>query len=427
LPPSCKKCGQRWRQPDSAQAAPRAMHAVELFAGAGGLALGCGMAGFAHLAVVERDPHACHTVRENQRRAFAPVAHWNIQESDVRDFDFCGIMPGIDLLAAGPPCQPFSLGGKHRAYHDARDMFPATVEAIRRLQPKAFIIENVKGLTRERFANYFHYIQLQLEYPQITIRKYEDWLAHFERLQKEKTAGNHKELTYKVTYNLVNAADYGAPQKRERIFIVGFRSDIAAHWSFPPPTHSRQALLHDQWVTGCYWQRHNMPAPVLPAVRQAELALHHRQTPALLPWRTVRDAIGDLPDPETGTLPDIANHIFQPGARAYPGHTGSPLDQPAKALKAGAHGVPGGENMLVRDDGSARYFTVRESARLQTFPDGFVFAGSWTETMRQLGNAVPVVLARRVAASVAEQLLLHEMAQTGRIAAAGQNRERHAG
>src|SRR5690606_28699354 len=87
-----------------------------------------------------------------------------------------------------------------------------------------------------------------------------------------------------------------------------------------------------------------------------------------------------------------------------PGHTGSPLDLPAKTLKAGGHGVPGGENMMVRDDGSVRYFTVRESARLQTFPDGYVFHGSWSETMRQLGNAVPVALGRLVAGSVAEQL-----------------------
>ena len=102
------------------------------------------------------------------------------------------------------------------------------------------------------------------------------------------------------------------------------------------------------------------------------------------------------------------NHRLQSGAKSYVGHTGSPLDLPAKTLKAGDHGVPGGENMLVNPDGSVRYFTVRESARLQTFPDGFYFHGSWTETMRQLGNAVPVLLARTVAASVAEKL--HEYA-----------------
>jgi len=89
----------------------------------------------------------------------------------------------------------------------------------------------------------------------------------------------------------------------------------------------------------------------------------------------------------------LSNHAFQPGARVYPGHTGSPLDEPAKALKAGDHGVPGGENMLVYPDGTVRYFTVREAARLQGISDEFEFPRSWTESMRQLGNAVPVPLA----------------------------------
>jgi DNA (cytosine-5)-methyltransferase 1 len=128
-----------------------------------------------------------------------------------------------------------------------------------------------------------------------------------------------------------------------------------------------------------------------------------------LPWRTVRDAIAGLPDAESKAAASVPNHVFQPGARSYPGHTGSPMDLPAKTLKAGDHGVPGGENMMVRDDGSVRYFTVRESARIQTFPDGFRFHGSWTETMRQLGNAVPVLLAQRVASSVAEKLVVAEL------------------
>ena len=134
-----------------------------------------------------------------------------------------------------------------------------------------------------------------------------------------------------------------------------------------------------------------------------------------LPWLTVRDAIGDLPDPEKELRNGIANHNFNAGARSYMGHTGSPLDEPAKTLKAGDHGVPGGENMLARVDGSVRYFTVREAARLQTFPDDYTFRGAWTEAMRQLGNAVPVKLAEVVAGSVAETLRARE-ASAGRTA-----------
>jgi DNA (cytosine-5)-methyltransferase 1 len=103
-------------------------------------------------------------------------------------------------------------------------------------------------------------------------------------------------------------------------------------------------------------------------------------------------------------IPSHANHFFQPGAKSYPGHTGSPIDEPSKALKAGAHGVPGGENMLVQRNGEVRYFSVRESARIQTFPDNYIFSGSWSESMRQLGNAVPVALAQAVAESVANHL-----------------------
>ena len=122
-------------------------------------------------------------------------------------------------------------------------------------------------------------------------------------------------------------------------------------------------------------------------------------------WRTVRDAIRGLGNPSR-TNRDTC-HFFQPGARAYPGHTGSPLDEPAKALKAGDHGVPGGENMLRHSNGSVRYFSVRESARIQTFPDDWQFTGSWSEAMRQLGNAVPVNLAAEVAQSVARHLAQH--------------------
>jgi DNA (cytosine-5)-methyltransferase 1 len=219
-----------------------------------------------------------------------------------------------------------------------------------------------------------------------------------------------KGLTYNVVPTLVNAADYGIPQKRERVFIVGFRADLGVEWSFPKATHSYDALLHDQFVSGEYWNRHGIkrpsPLPEKLATRVRRLGL---LPPDSFPWRTVRDALVGLPDPRSKAAKDIPDHRFQGGAKIYPGHTGSPLDLPAKTLKAGDHGVPGGENMLVHSDGSVRYFTVREAARIQTFPDGYHFHGSWTETMRQLGNAVPVMLGRIVASSVAERLVVAQM------------------
>ncbi len=389
------------------------MKSIEVFAGAGGLGMGIGLAGFKHLAVVEWNKWACDTIRENKQRGFPLVANWPLTQGDVRAFDFSPLPEGLDLVAGGPPCQPFSMGGKHQAYNDERDMFPVAINVIRQLQPRAFIIENVKGLTRPSFANYYQYILLQLEFPEVIKQEGEDWQSHYHRLQSERTSGCLHAggyLAYNVVPTLVNAADYGVPQRRERVFIVGIRDDQGIEWGFPRDTHSLDSLLYDQWVSREYWDRHEIPRrkrPSIPATFQSRAErLRYLGRPMFhRPWRTVRDALKGLPDPEKTPDSPYINHRFQPGARPYPGHTGSPLDMPAKTLKAGDHGVPGGENMMVKDNGEVRYFTVRESARLQTFPDGYVFHGTWTETMRQLGNAVPVELARFVAASVAEKLV----------------------
>lgn len=392
------------------------LNSVELFAGAGGLAMGVGLAGFRSVAVVEWDKWACDTIRENQKRGYPLTEHWPLWQGDVREFNWQSIEQEVDLVAGGPPCQPFSMGGKHKAYGDDRDMFPATVEVVRQLRPKSFLIENVKGLTRSSFANYLQYILLQLEFPEVSRNARETWVKHLSRLQKEKTSGrlHGAGLTYNVLPTLVNAADYGVPQRRERVFIVGFRSDLDVKWSFPQPTHSFDALLHSQWVSGNYWEKYGIskakrPKPPVLYRNRVEKLKHQLWAIGEAPWKTVRDALADLPDPRESIDNPMHNHIYQDGARSYKGHTGSPLDLPAKTLKAGDHGVPGGENMMVLDDGTVRYFSVRESARLQTFPDGFLFHGSWTETMRQLGNAVPVMLARRVAASVSECLIESEL------------------
>ncbi len=389
------------------------MKSVELFAGAGGLGLGLCLAGFEPQAVIEWDKWACDTIRENKSCGYPLVKDWSIFEGDARLFDYSSIDSEVDLISGGPPCQPFSLGGKHKAFKDRRDMFPIAVDAVRKLSPRAFIFENVKGITRSSFANYFQYIILQLSYPEIVRNEDEDWLHHLSRLECQKTSGKVNGLTYNVVARLLNAADYGVPQHRERVFIVGFRNDQNQEWSFPKKTHSLDGLLDQQWISKKYWDRHGISSKNRPditvryATRIKKLSQASLFETSHKPWRTVRDAIHDLPNPLLNKADNAFyhDHNFQPGAKAYPGHTGSPLDFPAKTLKAGDHGVPGGENMLVGLDGSVRYFTIRESARLQTFPDGYKFHGSWTETMRQLGNAVPVVLARVVGKSVADQLL----------------------
>ncbi|WP_261428929.1 DNA cytosine methyltransferase [Berryella wangjianweii] len=376
----------------------------ELFAGAGGLALGASLAGFRSLGTVEWNRWACDTIRLNQSRGYSLVRDWQVHQADVRDFPFDSISEEVDVLSGGPPCQPFSIGGSARAHDDARDMFPAMIEAVRRLRPRAFVVENVKGLLRSQFKDYFQYILLRLEFPERQMRKGEQWFEHLSRLKKAKAVSDRftDELTYEVLPTLVNACDYGVPQRRERVFIVGFRSDLGIHWSFPDPTHSREALLWSQRPGGSYWNRHGLKDP------EHALAVKPPED-VRLPWRTVRDALAGLSDPVSGPSDVWPNHELRRGARIYPGHTGSSLDLPSKTLKAGVHGVPGGENMLILDSGEPRYYTVREAARMQTFPDGYHLDGSWTEAMRQIGNAVPVLLSQCVMKSLGIALCAQEL------------------
>jgi DNA (cytosine-5)-methyltransferase 1 len=340
-------------------------------------------------------------------------------EADASAFDYSEIERAVDLVSGGPPCQPFSVGGKHCGQADHRNMWPQAVRAVRELAPRAFLFENVRGLMRPAFAPYLHYIELQLRFPETILKAGESWQEHVARLERKITSGSSKRaLIYRVSIHPVNAADYGAPQKRRRVIIVGFRNDQPIEWLMPEATHSQAALLWDQWVTGDYWLRHGIGSHARPAIPRPVCATIERlratgERPATLPWVTVRDVISDLP-PLNKTPEIMANHRLQPGARSYAGHTGSPFDEPAKALKAGDHGVPGGENMLAYGNGDVRYFTVREAARLQGFPDEFVFPASvsWTESMRQLGNAVPVPLAAVFGRAIATAL------------AAGQRRKR---
>lgn len=368
---------------------------VELFTGCGGLALGLSRAGFEAARMVEWDRHSVQNVCHNRDRGLAHVRDWPIHQGDVREVDWAP-HAGLDLVAGGPPCQPFSIGGKHRGQDDGRDMWPEAVRAVRETRPQAFLFENVRGLTRPAFAEYLEWILRALARPSVALRPGESRLSHRARLRGK--------MEYRVRHISVNAADYGAAQKRHRVIFLGLRADLGREPPEMMPTHSRERLVWDQWVSGEYWTRHGLPMPASPAPVDAALARRLAAggvRPEGLPWRTVRDAIAGLGEPGTGVH---ANHILQPGARAYPGHTGSPLDQPAKALKAGVHGVPGGENMLSLAGGAVRYLTVREAARLQGLPDDYEFVGSWSENMRQLGNAVPTELAEAAARTLATSL-----------------------
>lgn len=386
------------------------IRSVELFTGAGGLALGLEKVGCHHLAMVEFNAQACDTIRYNiaQQQQFAK--DWKVYQSDVRNIRYNEIAQSIDLVAGGPPCQPFSMGGKAKGRMDSRDMFPEAVRAVRELQPRYFVFENVKGLLRESFASYFNYIILQLSFPTVVRHEKEDWIEHLSRLEKIQTSGHFPDLSYRVVYRLLDAADYGVPQHRHRVFIVGFRSDLGIEWNFPESTHNLNKLIWEQWVTGEYWDLHKVAKskrPVMPESlkRRVEIlkANHSLIAPEGNRYLTVRDALVGLPDPRTKN--SIPNHEFRDGAKPYPGHTGSALDEPSKALKAGAHGVPGGENMIAFPDGSYRYYTAREAARIQTFPDDYIFDSAWTEAMRQIGNAVPMHLAEVVGQSIMNQIV----------------------
>ncbi len=376
---------------------------LELFAGGGGMALGLHAAGFEHEALVEFEPKACDTLLHNAtawQRRNGSVPPWKpgaVRFGDVREFDVSSALCGgpIDLVAGGPPCQPFSLGGVHAGMADSRNMFPAALELVRELRPSLVLFENVAGLLRASFLPYFEYVEMQLQDPTCVTKKEESWAQHRDRLSRRRP--KRSTLRYIVTRQLVNAADFGVPQVRKRVLLMAIRSDVA-DTPIPPlrATHSENVLLSEQCVSGLYWERHGVDR--LDSCRcsssRIERLSESTDQPALMPWRTVRDAIAGLPPPIDGAeSPGVSNHVGVPGARSYPGHTGSAIDWPSKTIKAGVHGVCGGEAMIRLSDDTLRYMTVREAARVQTFPDDYEFVGARSHAMRLIGNAVPVDLA----------------------------------
>ena len=184
---------------------------LELCAGAGGQAIGLERAGFEHAGVVEIDPHACSTLRLNR-------PHWAVHEEDLNQFD-ARLYKGVDLVAGGFPCPPFSIAGKKLGADDERDCFPAGLRIVDEVRPKAVMIENVRGILDPKFAEYREQIDARL-----------------------------KKLGYVTQWKLLNAADYGVSQLRPRVVIVALKKQYASEFVWPeakkkPKTVGR--LLYD--------------------------------------------------------------------------------------------------------------------------------------------------------------------------------------
>lgn len=411
---------------------------VELFAGGGGLAMAVHAAGFRPLLVNEYAKRACESLTSNPPNPDEPKKRWPLVAGDVRDIDFTDLVPEeVDVLAGGPPCQPFSLGGVAKGMEDERNMFPQMFRAIREMKPKAVICENVRGLLRPSFKPYFDYILNEMRLPFAERDKNHTWEEHNEILEK-LIANDTVDLSerYVVKEVAVNAADYGVPQIRNRVIIVAFRADLDVKWGdfMPMETHSEESMIHSMREGGPYWTgRHKKVSPEVRKRVIASLPELDYEDPKtkekleLEPWRTLRDAIAGIDENEGKPLPyvteeavkdklpvgGIPDHIGWPAARMYTGHTPNVLDRPAKTVKAGVHGVPGGESVMQLDNvnfvnfgggDGYRYMTVRETARVMTFPDHVVLEGPRGEKMRQLGNAVPVKLGKAFADAVANAL-----------------------
>lgn len=228
---------------------------VELFAGAGGLAMGVHNAGFRPLLVNEYAKRAVETLQTNEMPGGGA---WPLKPGDVRDLvdDFKKLEGKVDILAGGPPCQPFSLGGAHKGVEDERNMFPQMFRAIREMKPSAVICENVRGLLRPSFKPYFDYILNELRLPFVEREPNTSWEDHNELLEKlianDAVPASERYVVKPVP---VNAADFGVPQIRQRVIIVAFRADLDVDWEKfePKPAYSEEALIHSMREGGEYW------------------------------------------------------------------------------------------------------------------------------------------------------------------------------
>lgn len=326
------------------------MQGLDLFSGPGGMTLGFKKAGISPIACVEFKKDAIETYSGHTPDA----DHFC---SDVRKVSFEQYRGKIDVVYGGPPCQPFSTGGLRKAMVDSRNMFPEFIRAVQETKPEAFVAENVPGLTTKSRIGYLAEILQSL-----------------------------REIGYNVSWRLLYAPDYGVPQKRKRVFIVGFRK--GKFW-FPKPTYG---IGTDK------------------------------------PHRNSGEFIGHSPIGEPPYCPVVFAKFPDPRRSPYAGHVynggGRPIDLNAPchtilaaaggykthwvdtlgiAPKYNAHLRAGGEPWTGEVPG-ARRMTVQESAIIQTFPKDMKFFGARSSQFRQVGDAVPPDLAFVVSQAVVQQL-----------------------
>jgi DNA (cytosine-5)-methyltransferase 1 len=312
---------------------------VEVCAGAGGQALGLEAAGFEHVACVEIDPSACETLRFNRRK-------WNIIEADLREWQPDESFVGVDLLAGGVPCPPFSIAGQQLGRNDERDLFPEILRLADELEPRAVMIENVRGLMSRKFDDYRDEIVREL------------------RELKLESCG----------WRLLNAADYGVPQARQRSILVAMRPDAAVHFRWPEPSARRKTvgqslktlMKSKGWEGADEWAKNARGvAPALVGGSKKHGGADLGPTRAKAAWRMLGvDGMG---------LADAA-----------------PLP--------GAEGMP--------------RLTVEMAGLIQGFPRSWKFQGRKTAAYRQVGNAFPPPVAKAVGASIRAALMAADAVRT---------------
>ena len=326
---------------------------LELFAGAGGLAIGLEKAGLKCVALNEIDKWACQTLRNNR-------PNWNVLEGDIKDFDFSKFKNSVDVVSGGIPCHAFSYAGKKLGLNDDRGtLFYEFARVVQEVKPAICIGENVRGL-----------------------------LSHEKGKTLQGMISILDEIGYKVApVQVLKAINFRVPQKRERLILVGIRKDIDIEFEYPKP--SRKIYnLKDALKKG---ELYNCDVPKSEGSTYPE---HKKKVLDLVPpkgyWR-------DLP-------PDIQKEYMGKSFYLGGGKTGMARrigwDEPSLTLTCS----PAQKQTERCHPDETRPFTVREYARIQTFPDDWKFAGSVSQQYKQIGNAVPVNMAREIGYSIIKVL-----------------------